>query len=762
MATQEYSGGTLLASAGQSLVSLGLITRGKVHGTFPGGDISLSKGDVVGLIDIAFDSHFLTYQAIEDTSVIVLPLKDMKSIYDLMWSNADVAKTLFKSMVSQTVTLLSQYLRSKEECEIMHTQLLEWYNSYRQISLRNNIISRSLAQFDSFSELTLEEDIDGWLGGFYESFDNFASELVQSMVENADFMCGFLIHASKDLHGILSVIGAINDYYVDKLSIVMQDNGIDLFDFCTGLLFRLVPGSDDFEQLSADIENMIDYVKKHPGVDPDTLYERVTAYQERRSGLIATNSVNNDSADDTQGSSLSELNNSLDIILEYSGVAEAVGNVFRTLVSKYKRMPDRNSSDNEARKLREELTKLFYEIYVAVLKKSFKEKNLLPAVKMFLDFGYVDEELAGKENAAYLYNISKSFIGNPDKGIYTASEWLKAVYCCKKEPSRNEFDTDYISHLHELKLAGKITAADEQALTENGDARLKYELENMFPLVNKITFGRITTFTPVFSEHNVLKPLQSSLVSADILVEGLKKIKAIDYSAFYRDNIYTNEQIGISKEYIAVEVMPDIILTPNIGSRGIMWQEIEGRKRTTPARFAISAFHLEDIRITLTHLVGEFRWEMCKRIQGGRWNDVTDKSLTSEYFDYVQFYKKNNELSQEAKEKIKQNLIKSKNSFKEMFVRDYLLWVLFEGTGSPRLNKVSRAIFCTYCPFPAELRKKIMINPLYKELLERYETKNRAKIHRFDNIITKLTTAKIPIPQEILDHRAFLAGTVET
>lgn len=761
MATQEYSGGTLIASAGQSLGSLGLITRGKVHGTFPGGDILLSKGDVVGLIDIAFDSHFLTYQAIEDTSVIILPLKDMKAVYDLMWSSADVAKTLFKSMVGQTVTLLSQYLKSKEECEKIHSLISGWYKDYLEVCLQNNIVSRSLAQFDSFSELTLDEDIEGWLGGFYESFDNFPSELVQSMTSNADFMCGFLIHASKDLHGILSVIGSINDYYVDKLSIIMQENSIDLFDFSTGLLFRLPPESTDFERIKANIDDIIEYLKKHPGIDPDLIYERVSAYQERRHGLIQTNSVNDDSNDTKQTFSPAELNNSIDIILEYSGVKDAVGDVFRLLVTKYKKMPDRNSSEGDARKLREDLSKVFYEVYAAVLKKTFSDANPLPVIKMFLDFGYVDEELAGKDNAAYLYNITRSFIGDPDKGIYTASEWLTAVYRCKKEPSRNEFDTDYLTHLHELKVSGKISAAEEQALSDNGDARLKYELENMFPLVNKVTFGRITTFTPVFSEHNVLKPLQSCLVSTDVIWESLKNIRSIDYSAFYRENIYTNEQIGISKEYVAVEVMPDIILTPNIGSRGIMWQEIEGRKRTTPARFAVSAFHVEDIPLTLTRLVGEFRWEMCKRIQGGRWNDVSDKSLTSEYFDYVQFYKKNNELSQEAKEKIKQNLVKSKNSFKEMFVRDYLLWVLYEGTGSPRLNKISRAIFCTYCPFPAELRRKISANPLYKELLERYETKSRAKIHRFDNIITKLTTAKIPVPQEILDQRAFLAGTVE-
>ena len=50
-------------------------------------------------------------------------------------------------------------------------------------------------------------------------------------------------------------------------------------------------------------------------------------------------------------------------------------------------------------------------------------------------------------------------------------------------------------------------------------------------------------------------------------------------------------------------------------------------------------------------MIGDFRWELCRRVQGMRWNDVTEHSLTSDYYDYVMFYSKNRDLSQEAKEK---------------------------------------------------------------------------------------------------------------
>ena len=125
----------------------------------------------------------------------------------------------------------------------------------------------------------------------------------------------------------------------------------------------------------------------------------------------------------------------------------------------------------------------------------------------------------------------------------------------------------------------------------------------------------------------------------------------------------------------------------------------------------LSLFHLEDLQMSILRLTGQFRWEMCKREQGARWNDVSERSLTSEYFDYAQFYKKNNELSSDAKEKIKSDLVRAKNNFKEMFVKDYCVWVLYESSGSPRLNKVVRGILFTYCTFAKEIRDKLEINP---------------------------------------------------
>ena len=170
-----------------------------------------------------------------------------------------------------------------------------------------------------------------------------------------------------------------------------------------------------------------------------------------------------------------------------------------------------------------------------------------------------------------------------------------------------------------------------------------------------------------------------------------------------------------------------------------------------------SIFQMEELATIVTRLTGEFRWEMCKRMQGARWNDLSERSLTSEYFDYIQFYRKNSELSPTVKEKIKNDMGRAKNSFKEMFIMDYITWMLYESSGSPRLNKVSRSIMFNYCTFTRGIREKLKANPMYQELAERYEIRMGQKRHRVENICQKLRSTGKPIPEEIEKEREFLS-----
>ncbi len=451
-----------------------------------------------------------------------------------------------------------------------------------------------------------------------------------------------------------------------------------------------------------------------------------------------------------------ELEQALSVILSFSECDEELARRFAEEVAAYKAMPDKDGTDDADRRFRLSLTSDFYKLYTKVFEMSINETNLPAPVKMFLNFGFVDAELAGIGNSAYLLSILDTFGGDAENGVYTFYEWLLAIYRGEKEPSRNEFDMDYPAYLRDQKKSGKINEQQEKQLADSLVDKVRFELENVFPVVNKITFGRISTFCPLLSSHNLLKPLHTSLVIPAQIMKALNAIRELDFSAFYRETTYTSEEYGIVREYIQVEILPDFILMPNAGIRGAMWQEIEGKRRLTPSRMMLSVIGLENLSQLLIRMTGEFRWEMCKRVQGARWNDVSEPSLTSQYTDYIQFYRKNRELSQDAKEKLRLSLQRAKNSVKEMFVRDYMLWISYEGNGSPRLNKVARPILFAYCPFASPIRQNLVQHPLYMEMVNRYKLMLTQKLHHLDMLKNKLEKNYGTIPDEILAQIEFL------
>ena len=754
MSVKEFPAGTVLVQSEQAITALHVIAKGTVRASYPGGEFYLYKGDVIGVCELFFDSYFITYQTEETTSVASYPFS-VAQLSGIMRSNADMADRIVTSMFRQFQEILDQYELARFDCDNFYHYLTDSYESYLTFCGKHNISARALPGLETLSELVLEEDVAGWLGGYYSQLRTFATN-TSVKDHDPDFLQGLLLKASQDVQQIVSVCRVMYDYKSEITKLLMSENRLDFFDLYASLLYKIGSHADESTSLIAAISTMMIQLESQPSIDKEMYKQRVAEYRERLAALEQFEE--NQSEEGGNPNDIPEIRESMNTILSYANVGEETAAKFRNAVNEYSKLTDKNNSDDASRKLRLTITKLFYEIYEKAFVRSLRDFEVPKVILMFLNFGYVDEHLAGMDNASYLHSIVDKIPSDPARNVYTIYEWLRAIYEGRKTPSRNEFDTDYQAYVHELKISGKIKPEEESMMLKDRDKQVLFELHNMFPSVNKITFGRISSFCPVFSEHNILKDLDKSLVSADKVADAFTRIRNTDFSAYYRDVIYTNPKLGIGKEYIGVEILPDIILTPNIGVRGVMWQEIEGRKRTTPSRMMISVFQMEDLSNILVRLTGDYRWEMCKRIQGARWNDISEPSLTSRYFDYIQFYRKNRDLSADAKDKIKLNMQKAKNSFKEMFIRDYESWILYEGEGAPRLNKIARGILFDYCPFSKEIRDKLKVNPLYKELMDHYDVKLGQQLHHYDNLYQKIKNLGAEIPAEIQGQRAYLSS----
>ena len=757
MEIREVPQGQTIVASGQKMDVLYMVTKGTVSVAYPGGKYLLNSGDVIGLCEFKCGESIMEYKAEDAVSVIAYPLEGAK-LPETVSGNAEALKYFIISHFKQIYEVFRQYKRLWTECNNLYDYLTNSYKNYTAICAKYSLSPGELAGFGELSRISLSEDIPFWMIGYYVTLKK-ALSVWEFDKDSIDFAHGFLLRASEDMCAAVELCNQMQAYKKNVCSFFMNESGMDYLELLT-VLYGKVAGKDGIEAETAEVvrKRMIDVTKlmENQGLAEASFYKSRKNTFEKKVETVRQMSAGTEGDGQAQVQPLEDLTGSLQKILAYAKCDSHIGTSFTKHIQKYKQIANKNGTEEDVRTLRHKITKEFYQIYAAAFKNSLQDQEIPTVVKMLFNFGYVDEELAGEKNAAYLCSIANNLPTSPERGVYSIYEWLMAVYEERKEPSRNEFDLDYAAYLVEQRKTGAITKEEEKNLLTDRTAKVIYELENMFPVVNKITYGRITTFCPVFSEHNVMKPLDTILVSADTIHDALNGIRSKDFGAYYRETMFSAPEQGVQKEFINVEILPDFILTPNVGVRGVMWQEIEGKRRTTPARMMSSIFQLEDLALILVRLTGEFRWEMCKRVQGARWNDVSERSLTSEYFDYIQFYRKNQELSTDAKEKIKTDMARAKNSFKEMFIMDYAIWILFESNGSPRMNKIARGIMYSYCTFKADIREKLKANPMYREISERYEIRMGQKRHRIENICQKIRSTGKPVPEEIERERDFL------
>lgn len=428
-----------------------------------------------------------------------------------------------------------------------------------------------------------------------------------------------------------------------------------------------------------------------------------------------------------------ELIDSAAKILKFSGIPEDKTIRFMMNLTAFRNLKDRLSSEESARSIRNAITDQYFEIYQEVFRKAMRTKDQSRLIRMFLSYGYMDEKLLDYDQIMAIYKLAGMSYDTGIANVYFMHEWLEKIYSIEKEPSVNNMGQDYHDMFRELKKHGKLTEQDRQAYNNDVEGRLSFEITHMLRLNHKICHGQIAFYFPIL--HKDMAPVDPirSVVTPEVICEKLGKILEIDYSAFHREIHYKDPSGAIEKEIVMMQVIPDFILIPVYGTRSLMLQEITGRHRDSPGRLVLPVFTDENLDDMLLNLVGNFRWELCRTMMGSAWNNVAQSSLTSEYADYIQFYRKNRDLTEEAKEKIKSLTAKYHNRLRDIFTSDYKIWINNESRGNPRLNKVARGIFFKFCPFSKEIRNQLEKQPIYTDLIRQTNIQSTKHTKELEN-----------------------------
>lgn len=746
MIVVEQKKGEHIIHNGDKVTEIMIVLKGSVIMKSEGNEMLLESGSVIGLMECAYGKFFCDYVAKEDTLLVTYAYEKREDLEQIFEEQPQYVYAFLHAELVLSQRLIEKYVKEMDRCRELYLFLVKGYREYQFLSKKYSFEPLALSA-QNVEPIDVPIVIKSWEIEYVEALMNQSQKtMTQFYGTNIMLSIGEIFKLSQLMGSLVRNLITIDEYGKQTALTIINSDEEDLLSLWFDLANKCAKKREELDQVNSKIKQFQEYLSDN---------KMLTKQYKDRFDKFWNQKNSNKSSDDAKEkpeAKVAGLAGDMDyfeFIINYAGYDEE------------RKKEILNKRDNN-----QSLTEVFYEVYEKSFFKSLEEETLSPMLSLFFNFGFMDPGLVEEETLIALLALSEKIEETSAKTeeknkkepcchVYTMYNWLKAIYEGKKETSKNEFDLDYVASLRELRKANKITAEDEKLFKEDRVRMVKYEIENMFHSGNKGTYGRCEVYSPILNQDDIVKNPEEMWISPARLERAIENVRAIDFGVFYRDILFYDSERESSRMNLMKEIVPDIILMPNAGKQGMMWQESVGTGRDTPGRFLYPMLSIMDLDNSMTETLGRYRWEICRKLQGMRWNDVSEPSLTSSYYDYLSFYKRNKNLSPETREKIKNSLTHVKGSFREMFVLDYVNWIRYESKGNFRVNKIARELLSLYCPFELDIRMHLMENPMFRTYFARYDAKMLKESQHFKKILRKYKESGGELIQEMVDTLHF-------
>ncbi len=774
MTVMKLTKGEYLVRKGEPIKAVYIVLKGSLEMKTYYNSMTLAGGSVIGLKAVVTGTFECDYIAKEECMLAAYSFESPEDFKNIFSEQPKYGFAFLHAAMSEIKMMMDSYNLLYSKVRGISDFITKQISEYEAWCTSSGFEMIQVERMAELEQIALPETIDAWELEYVEELLSHPKQNLNFFYADKMSLCiGEILRLSEDSRNMLINMDALKEY-LQKAKEYLLCEGEDLLELWYDLSMNLAKKGENLLMVQVKVKELQDFIGGTGLFTPDEIHDRFRSYHKMDfENYVLTHSVKEEETNEPEETV--NVMSKEDIlktdftayIMGYAGFGQEDILTCKKFLKAYAVVAESGDTSNDAQRVRKELTKLFYDIYEKAFFRSVKEKKVDSVLELFFQFGILDTTLAGKDHVAELIPVLAQLREQQKKQrdwnangemhvhVYSIYQWLCMIYRGEKEPSKNEFDVDYAGDLLEQRKQHRITREQENVLKHDQEKKIQFEITNIFRSTNRATSGRVTTFCPIFHEKDFIRDAQQMLITVEKAEKVINEIRAVDYSCFYREVFFADPAHGVERSQIMKEVLPEIILMPNIGGRAMMWQETAGVKRDTQARFVFPIMTASDLSQMMLETVGRYRWEICRKIMGVRWNDIREKSLTSEFYDYVQFYRKNRDLTQNAKEKIKADLVHAKNNYREVFVMDYVDWMKYESQGNPRLNKVSRKIISDYVPFTREIRSKLSENPMFRDMLSQTEILRKRKKDKEKMLFDRYQDAGGVLTPEIETHLAF-------
>lgn len=435
----------------------------------------------------------------------------------------------------------------------------------------------------------------------------------------------------------------------------------------------------------------------------------------------------------------------LQLFLTHFDVPEQSKVKLASAIDAFKKLDDKLDFHGDGRKVRNDLSANYWQFYKSGIRALYeKPDDFPPEAKLLVRYGLADETLISQDDAESLAHLPFTQICD-DFEIHYADEWLRRIFDGKEGPSMTELGESF----QEVAKRG-----EDEIKTYTDDATfglVAYEIDHMLKSAVRMCAGGPAYNFPILCKEFCGSGIEKKFLTKERLAKAVNDILKLDYRLFVRD---VKVVVSDKAYFVDKDVRPNFIILPSSGAQAICWQDLDGRSKETRARIVLPAILQGDLHEILIDVFAKFRWNLGRTIAGYNWANPAEGGLTGAFFDYVSFYKKNTELTEDEKIKCKE-LFDRFPDIGGKFAANYMEWMTYEKEGVQKLNNFARNIFFKFVPFSKRIRENLTKMPAYEKHLYKDNNLRLKKIQELETRIKAFETEGVEVPQEFRDAIEF-------
>ena len=503
---------------------------------------SIPRNIMIGIGAFMYDSNYIfSFKSKNDNEIYTINIPDIEYIKTFFNSNRTYLTNMYHSLAYMIMKTYDEYIKIKkinDELKIVTTNLgVMYFNlNAKNKNIKSELFLKTKEVFEyatndgfnfptDFNTDFIKEDHEE----IYNNNKNKIVEENEKLEFEIEYIKRFLtmpkeikapffsydvnltLSATAILYQTLKDIADMLKFEfistMENISFLYSNNQESLFTEYSKMAFELEKQGKNYEvwarysryignttkDVCEKIKNKYDY---DLNIDIDELESTIKKLTEN------INSHNNDESNSEENNVQvimgveaipEEIRNPSKKIIEMSGIPEDRASTFFKSLNAFKKLKDKFSTEDDARKIRRSVTNVFFEVYKEIAKKYIinSEKNKL--FSMFLNFGYMDDQLLTPNQIVDLYEV-KDKTSTKKINVFYIDEWLQKIYDKEEPPSVNGFGQDYREALREMKKRGIISDHELEEHWESPLKRLEYEIDNMIETTHRLCYGQISVY----------------------------------------------------------------------------------------------------------------------------------------------------------------------------------------------------------------------------------------------------------------------------